>query len=102
MSLKIIAILGWTFFTRNALAVLWLFVTKNVGDDPAGRGMATRFAVILGPIVLMIGAALSWAHRSGSIGGVALITLLLGIPFWLFAYSLAKNELANLRHARIS
>ncbi len=64
-ALKPFAIAAWVLFTLELLFVLMLAVQKNMGDDAAGRGMATGFAIVLGPIVLLAGALLLWGSRGG-------------------------------------
>ena len=36
-----------------------------MGDDAAGRGMATGFAIVLGPTVILAGVLLFWGTRGG-------------------------------------
>ncbi len=55
----------WILFALEALFVLVLFVTKDMGDDAAGRGMARGFAFVLAPILLVAGALLLWGQRGG-------------------------------------
>jgi hypothetical protein len=81
MSLPLITRIGWVCFALDALAVAMLFVTQNMGDDAAGRGMATGFAIILTPIVLGLGAGLLVAQRKGSRVGAAAATVMLGLPY---------------------
>lgn len=63
--MKAIVTAGWVLLALEALFVAMLFVQKNVGDDAAGRGMATGFAIMLTPIVLVAGALLLWGQRGG-------------------------------------
>ncbi|MBL8305826.1 MAG: hypothetical protein JNM33_03960 [Rubrivivax sp.] len=63
--MKALVIAGWVLFTLEALFVLMLALQQNMGDDAAGRGMATGFAIVLGPIVLLAGALLLWGSRGG-------------------------------------
>jgi hypothetical protein len=83
--LKVIAILGWIFFALDAAAVAMLLLTKNMGDDAAGRGLATGWGLVFTPIVLAAGALLFWAHRSNSYLGVVAVTLVVGFPFLVMA-----------------
>lgn len=98
MSLKSLAVIGWISFGVDAAIVLMLFFTKNMGDDAAGRGMATGFAIVLAPVVLLAGAALWWAQSRGSFGGVLVLTLLLGAPFLLAGKQLVMGPINALDH----
>jgi hypothetical protein len=99
LSLKALALIGWTCFALDVLFVVMMFATRNVGDDAAGRGMATGFGIILTPIVLLAGGALWWAQRSGSFGGVLVATLLVGFPFLVLAKNVAMGPLSAIeRH----
>jgi hypothetical protein len=62
---KPLIIAGWILLALEALFVISLALQKNMGDDAAGRGMATGFAVLLAPIVLIAGALFVWGTRSG-------------------------------------
>lgn len=102
--MKALAIVAWAFFAVDLLIVGSLFATRNMGDDAAGRGMATGFAIVLTPIVLAVGALLLWAHRSGSKAGLWASVLLTGIPFWFLLANIlgeARSSLFGaLRHSR--
>lgn len=54
------AVAAWILFTLEALFVLMLAVTKNMGDDAAGRGLATGWALILAVPLLLAGGLLAW------------------------------------------
>jgi hypothetical protein len=83
MNLKTVGMIGWICLAIDAILVLALFVSKNVGDDAAGRGMATAFGIALAPILLVTGGILWWATRSGSRAGVIAGAMLAGLPFIL-------------------
>ncbi|MBK9089880.1 MAG: ankyrin repeat domain-containing protein [Holophagales bacterium] len=84
-SLKAIAVAGWVFLALEAAAAARLLLTKNMGDDAAGRGLATAWGLLLAPAVLAAGGLLFWAQRSGSYPGVVAVTLVVGFPFLLMA-----------------
>lgn len=85
--LRTITIIGWICFALDALFVLILFVQRNMGDDAAGRGMATGFAMILSVPLLIAGSILLWgtlsANRYGMYGGA----LFAAIPFLFLAFN---------------
>ncbi|MFN8572976.1 MAG: ankyrin repeat domain-containing protein [Gemmatimonadaceae bacterium] len=80
-TLKTVSTIGWICFGIDALLVVSFFITQNVGDDAAGRGMATGFAIVLTPILLLAGGILYWATRSGSRAGIIGGTLFTALPF---------------------
>ncbi len=90
--MKFITAAAWIFLGVDALLVIGMFISRNVGDDAAGRGMATGFAIVLTPVLLAVGALLFWASRTGSRPGVIAAFLVAGIPFWF----LARNVLGEL------
>lgn len=63
--MKVHQIGAWTLLALEALFVLMLALQRNMGDDAAGRGMATGFAMLLAPIVLGAGLLLWWGSRGG-------------------------------------
>lgn len=63
--MKIHVMSAWTLLTLEALFVLALALQQNMGDDAAGRGMATGFAMLLAPIVLAAAGLLWWGSRGG-------------------------------------
>ncbi len=63
--MKLLTILGWIAFALEAAFVAMLFWQRNMGDDAAGRGMATGFAIVLAPIVLVAGGLFWWGQRGG-------------------------------------
>jgi hypothetical protein len=99
VTIKALAAVGWTCLALDALFVVMMFVTRNVGDDAAGRGMATGFGIVLTPIVLLAGAALWWAQRSGSLWGVLLATLFVGLPLLILAKNVAMGPVSAIERA---
>ena len=97
--LKVIAILGWVFFALDAAAVAMLLLTKNMGDDAAGRGMATGWGLLLAPVVLAAGGLLFWAQRSGSYLGVVAVTLVVGFPFLVMAKQVVMGPVHAMSRA---
>lgn len=83
--LKAFAIAGWVFLALEAAAVARLLLVRNMGDDAAGRGLATAWGLVFAPLVLVAGGLLFWAQRSGSYPGVVAIALVVGLPFLLMA-----------------
>ncbi|MEO8636609.1 MAG: hypothetical protein ABI587_15135 [Gemmatimonadales bacterium] len=78
--MKPLIVAGWILFGLEALFVLSLAVTRNVGDDAAGRGMATGFAIVLVPLLLVAGAFFLWGQRGGPAPAFWVGLLLLGAP----------------------
>jgi hypothetical protein len=63
--MKLHVIAGWSLLALEAAFVLMLALQRNMGDDAAGRGMASGFALLLAPVVLCAGALLWWGSRGG-------------------------------------
>jgi hypothetical protein len=96
VSLKTVAVLGWIFFALEAAVVALLLLSKNMGDDAAGRGLGTAWGLVLAPVVLVAGGALFWAQRSGRGGAIWAATLVLGLPFILWAVNAASGSAKSL------
>lgn len=77
---KPLIIAGWILLVLEVLFVLSLAITKNVGDDAAGRGMATGFAIVLGPLLLVAGALFLWGQRGGPAAALWVGLLMLAAP----------------------
>jgi len=77
---KPLIIAGWVLFGLEALFVLMLALQKNMGDDAAGRGMATGFAIILAPLLVVSGALFLWGQRGGPAAAFWFGLLLLASP----------------------
>lgn len=99
MTLKTVALVGWICFALDALFVLMLFITKNMGDDAAGRGMATGFALVLAPILLAAGGILLWGTRSGSRTGTITGALLTSLPFILIGANFLSGMIGTAERA---
>ncbi len=85
--MKLAFVIGWVFFVLEAVFVASLFLSKNAGNDAAGKGMATGFGMVLLPILLLVGALLLWAQSSSSMGLKYVGLLVVSIPFLLGAGS---------------
>ena len=96
--MKALTILAWVLFGIDALVVINLWLMKNMGDDAAGRGMATGFAMLLTPVVLALGALLFWATRSGSRPGILVALAIVGIPLWMGIANYGRELRQQLFH----
>lgn len=94
--MKALTVLAWILFGIDALVVINLWLVKNMGDDAAGRGMATGFAMLLTPVVLALGALLFWATRAGSRPGILAALAVLGIPLWMGLANYGKEITGQL------
>jgi hypothetical protein len=77
----IVPLVGWTCFALEALFVVMLFRSRNVGDDAAGRGLGTAFGLLLVPLVLLVGGTLLWGTLAKSVAITRAGTLLSALPF---------------------
>ena len=97
---KPLLIISWILFGFDVLLVAMLAFTKNAGDDAAGRGVATGYAVVLGAIMLVAGGLLLW----GSLGGPKLAFWLgfctTAAPAVFGGYTVVSRSLESMAYAR--
>jgi hypothetical protein len=93
---KILVGAGWVLLALEVFFVGSLFVTKNMGDDAAGRGMARGFALLLGPIVLLAGALLAWGSRGGPKAVLWVALLLVFAPVLYGAANLVSGTAGKI------
>lgn len=91
--MKIAFVIGWLFWALEAVFVGSMFVSKNVGNDASGRGMATGFGMVLLPALLLAGGLLLWAQSSSSRGLQYAGLLVVSIPFLVGGGLWVSNEL---------
>lgn len=96
--LKSLMIAGWVLLALEGLFVVSLLLTKNMGDDAAGRGMATGFGMLLAPVVLAAGALLLWGTRGGPKPALWAGLFMVSTPLLFGAVSMAKGTLYSLSH----
>jgi ankyrin repeat protein len=96
VSLKALSVLGWIFFALEAAFVAMLLISRNMGNDAAGRGLGTAWGLLLAPVVLAAGGALFWAQRSGRGGATLAATLVLGLPFILLVFNALSGSAKEL------
>jgi hypothetical protein len=98
---KVLITVGWILLALEALAVVALLVTKNMGNDAAGQGVALGYGLVLTPFVLAAAGALVWGARGGPRavlwGGLVIAFLPLLIGGALFARN-AADRVAEARH----
>ena len=99
MTLRTVALIGWICFALDALFVLMLFATKNMGDDAAGRGMATGFAIVLLPILFAAGGILLWGTRTGSKAGTIAGAVFTALPFILLGANFVSGMVGKVERA---
>ena len=81
---KLLIVAGWAFFAFDAVLAIVAIVSRNMGDDAAGRGVATTFGLIGLAFVLGGGTALYFSMRAHSWLGAIGSMVPLGVPFLLF------------------
>lgn len=96
---RALLVAGWVCFALDAVVVVGMFVTRNMGDDAAGRGMARGFALLLAPVLLIAGILLVQGQRVGSRGAILAGTLIVALPFLLFAWNLFTDAGSGLFRA---
>lgn len=94
--MRIAVITGWILLAVEGIFVAGLFITKNMGDDAAGRGMARGFALILAPILLLAAALFVWGQRGGPRAAFWAGFGVMTIPLALIALNAAKGTLRSV------
>ncbi|MGE0443210.1 MAG: hypothetical protein AB7L66_07800 [Gemmatimonadales bacterium] len=97
--MKPLAVAGWVLWALEAVFVVLLFIQRNVGDDAAGRGMATGFAILLAPIVLAAGALMLWGRRGGPAAAYWAGLFVVSIPVLFSAWRFATGKVASFGRA---
>lgn len=97
--MKPLYVAGWVVLSLEALFVLMLALQKNMGDDAAGRGMATGFAMVLAPVVLVAGALLLWGTRGGPAPAAWLALGVIFLPLAWFGVNMAQDGYKTLDRA---
>jgi hypothetical protein len=80
---KIWIVIGWLFFAVDAFFVIASLISRNMGDDAAGRGVAFTYGLVSLVFVLIGGAALYFSMRSHSWVGGAGAIFALALPLLL-------------------
>lgn len=96
---RLATITGWILLAAEVFVVGALFITRNMGDDAAGRGMARGFAIVLAPVVAVAAGLFIWGQRGGPRGAFWIGFGVLALPLALFAVNAARS---TLRSASIS
>ena len=96
--MKILVVFTWGLVAADGLLAIAGLVTRNMGDDAAGRGVATTFGLI--SLALVAGAAtlLYFSSRSHSWVGVAFSACLLGLPLLFIFGTSATSALQELKY----
>lgn len=105
--MKTLVTAAWVVFGFEVLFVAGLFLSRNIGDDAAGRGLATAWGLILAPILLVAGGLLWWGSRGGPKVALVVGLLAVGSPVLAFGYNTARGfvrktlrGMARSRHGR--
>lgn len=93
--MKLAFLIGWVCLAIELIFVVFLFITQNAGDDAAGRGMATGYAIVLLPLLLISGALLYWGQSSSSKAFQWVALLVVTFPFLIIGGLWAKNAITN-------
>jgi hypothetical protein len=84
MALKLLIVAGWVLFALDVALVTAAILSRDMGDDAAGRGAALTFGLAGLAFVLIGGAALYFSARARSGLGVSVAIVPLALPFLLF------------------
>jgi ankyrin repeat protein len=80
---KLLIIAAWGFFAVDAFLVIAAIVSRNTGDDAAGRGVALTFGLVGLAFVLAGGAGLYFSSRAHSWPGAIGSIIPLAVPLLL-------------------
>lgn len=86
---------GWICFAAELIFLAYLFISKNAGDDAAGRGVATGYGIVLLPLVLIAGGLLYWAQGSPSRVLQWTALLVVALPFVVGGGLWVNNAITN-------
>jgi hypothetical protein len=81
---KALVIFGWTVFALEAVFMIAAMISRDMGDDAAGRGLAFGYGLIGLVFVLLGGVALFFSARAHSWLGATASILPLVLPLLLF------------------
>ncbi|HEY3443757.1 MAG TPA: ankyrin repeat domain-containing protein [Paludibaculum sp.] len=93
---------GWICFAVELIFTAFLFISKNAGDDAAGRGVATGYGIVLLPLILIAGGLLYWGQGSSSRVLQWTALLVVALPFlvgWGLWVSNAVSDAGDRRRA---
>jgi ankyrin repeat protein len=99
--MRIFLIFGWSLVALEGLLMLAALVSRNMGDDAAGRGVAAMFGLVGLGLIAAAAALLYFGGRAHSWIGVALGTGLLVLPLIFLLRTAATSGLQELQY-RIS
>ncbi len=97
--MKRLLIPAWVPLALEVAFVVMLAITQNAGDDAAGRGVATGFAIVLAPIVLLTAGLLFWGSRGGPAPALWAGLLLAFAPVIYFAVNMTGDTVSSISQA---
>lgn len=81
---RTLIIIGWSAFAFDAILAIIAIISRNMGNDAAGRGLAFAYGLIALVFVLAGGAGLFFSGRAHSWLGAAGSIVPLALPLLLF------------------
>ncbi len=97
MLFKLLIIAGWIFFALDAALVTAAILSRDMGSDAAGRGVALTFGLAGLAFVLIGGAGLYFSARAHSWLGLIASLAPLALPFLLFFGADVESYFHRLR-----
>ncbi len=94
--LKTLVVVAWCLFGAGALVVGATIVSRNMGDDAAGRGLALGLGLVRLAFLLVGGGLLYWGARMKSWLAVSGSLGLMALPFLLFFGSDVEGAFQDL------
>lgn len=98
--MKLLVSIGWICFALDAAFIAYLFIAKNAGDDAAGRGVASGYAMVLLPILLLSGGVLWWGAKNNSSFGILTGVALVALPFIFLGYNAITRTKERIDYAQ--
>lgn len=96
---KLLIVAGWAFFAFDAVLAIVSLVSRNMGDDAAGRGLGTALGLVALVLVLTGGTGLYFSMRAHSWLGAIVSILPLGLPLIFVFGGTVESWVHNVRVA---
>jgi hypothetical protein len=99
--MKVLIAIGWLLAALDGIFMMVALVTRDMGDDAAGRGVGTSLGLIGLGIVAVAAIVIHFSARANSWAGILFATGLLALPLVFLFGTAATSALQELNY-RIS
>lgn len=97
--MKPLVVLGWILLLVESLFVAAMLVSRNAGDDAAGRGLGTIYGLVLGVILMAAAGGFIWGQRGGPRAAFFLGLGAMAVPLVFLVISVGGRRLGELDRA---